>query len=1043
MSTAIGREPTRARAAPSVPEPRVLAIVVTHRGRPWLRACLTALNTQSYSRLDVLVVDDASPEWRRPPHLKRVVKRHLGRRRWGFLRTRRSMGFGGAINWAMSRVRTDAELLLFVHDDVVLERRSVEHMVARALLDDAIAIVGPKIVAWDDPTQLEEVGMAIDRFGYPYKGLEKGEIDLGQHDHPSEVFYVTSTCMLVRHGVFRDLRGWDERMRAFSEDLDLCWRARVAGHAVYVEPGAAARHAIALATGQRESRWRPTRYFSRRNRLRTVAKNASMLRLLALVPQFVLLSFAEMIGFIVLRQPGEIVNLLRALLWNLVASPGTLAERLRVQRSRAVTDRRLRRLTVRETTRLRAYLSYQADRVEEAWGRRTELVARHARVWSRSLRGVALAAAVVAVAGLALGFRHFLLSGPATFGELLPFPERAGGLWRAFLSPWRPVGLGQPGPAPPALALLGLFPWLAFGAAGAAQKALVAALGATAFAGAYRFLSEVADRPSRLVAGLVYALGPVGYAGIRAGALGALVFGAVAPFVVHSLLRTIGWARPPGWGGGRALARIALGSALCAAFVPGSLLLLGASAVVLGTLRLLLGPRLVALRGLVVALPGLAGGWALLLPWSAGWLEGGGALESLIGDDWRVHAAGFSGHGMATVLLGQTPEAPPLVGLGAVVLGVLGLLLAEGQRRRVALALAGVVVLSGWVVSAIATGLLRPVVASPVEAGVVAWVGLAGLAGLGVASFRLDLPRRRLGIAQALALTGLGAGALLLAAGIGPALLRGEWAPGRGAVAQDIEQIRSLLAADEGTFRALWVGTRWASAHSGSARPAYGRYLLTGPQGQSLTDLFERRPGPGTGRLEAVIGSVEGGDTDVGGHLLGPFNLRYVVVARAAGAHRWLGQRDLAVIREEPGYLLFENAAVLPRAAAYDRIPPYAGAGAPPTKEATESLRASARRLSASSFAAPSVAGPGAVWLAEARSARWHARVGGADAPRLEGGWANAYSLPSDARGKLTLAYVRPGGELVALAAVAVAWVTVAGAAFSAAPPPGRHGIRR
>ncbi|HYZ47001.1 MAG TPA: glycosyltransferase family 2 protein, partial [Actinomycetota bacterium] len=263
-----------ARSAAVGRPPHVLAIVVTHRGRRWLKECLVSLNMQTYRALDVLVVDDASPDHRRPPQLKRIVKRHLRRRRWGFLRTRRPLGFGGAINWAMSRVRTDADLLLFLHDDAALDPTSVEHMVRRMAMDEDTAIVGPKVVAWDDPSALEEVGMAVDRFGYPYKGLERGEIDLGQHDIASEVFYVTSTCMLIRHAVFRRLRGWDDRMRAYSEDLDLCWRARVAGHAVVVEPRARVRHAIALATGQRASRFTPSRYFIRRNRLRTVAKNA-------------------------------------------------------------------------------------------------------------------------------------------------------------------------------------------------------------------------------------------------------------------------------------------------------------------------------------------------------------------------------------------------------------------------------------------------------------------------------------------------------------------------------------------------------------------------------------------------------------------------------------------------------------------------------------------------------------------------------------------------------------------------------------------------
>src|SRR5918992_1176585 len=321
---------------------RGLAIVVTHNGRRWLKDCLIALNAQTYPALDVLVVDDATADGSAQPPLRRIAKRHLRKRRWGFLRTRLPQGFGGAINWALSRVRTDAEMLLFLHDDAVLDATAVERMVARLRRDDDTAIVGPKIVGWDDPRYLEEVGMAVDRFGNPYKGLEEGEIDLGQHDVATEVFYVTSTCMLVRHDVFKQLRGWDARMRAFSEDLDLCWRARLFGHSVRVEPLARARHAIALAKGERASRFRPARYYIRRNRFRAVGKNVSGSRLAGLIPQIVLLTIVEMVGFIVLRQPREILNLLRALGWNLVNFPQTFSERARAQRLRKVPDRRLR-----------------------------------------------------------------------------------------------------------------------------------------------------------------------------------------------------------------------------------------------------------------------------------------------------------------------------------------------------------------------------------------------------------------------------------------------------------------------------------------------------------------------------------------------------------------------------------------------------------------------------------------------------------------------------------------------------------------------------
>ncbi|HWC14932.1 MAG TPA: glycosyltransferase family 2 protein, partial [Actinomycetota bacterium] len=614
-------------------QPTVLAIVVTHDGRPWLTQCLVALNAQTYESLDILVVDDASPVEEGLPSLKRVAKRHLRRRRWAYLRAPRSLGYGGAINWALSRVRTEAELLLFIHDDAALTPDSVEKMVRRIHDDPDTAIVGPKVVAWDDPARLEEVGMAADRFGYPYKGLEAGEIDLGQHDVSQEVFFVTSTCMLIRHDVFRQIRGWDARMRAFSEDLDLCWRARLSGYSVRVEPAARARHAIALARGQRSSRWAPARYYIRRNRFRSLMKNAAGTRLVFLLPQLVFVTIVEMLGFIVLRQPGEIINLGRAMGWNLVNGPQTIAERAKVQRARKLPDRRLRRLTVRQSTRVRAYAGNQAGRLEEAWGRRVAAFARR-REWLVSLSphaaGIAVAIAVAGLAALLLGFRHFLWAPQAAVGELLPYPDRATALFRAWASPWHGTGLGQPGPAAPALALLGLVPMLTFGSVGAAQKVLVVGLGLIAFVGAYQLISDVADRRARLVSGFAYALGAVGYAAMREGALGAMVLGSAAPFVLHAALRLTGWVRPPGWNRNRAIARVALGGAVSAAFVPGSVFLYALVAAILAIFHADLGTVRRSLSGVGSVLVGLAAGWVLLLPWSWSWLAEGGPLHRLL-----------------------------------------------------------------------------------------------------------------------------------------------------------------------------------------------------------------------------------------------------------------------------------------------------------------------------------------------------------------------------------------------------------------------------
>ena len=1051
MTTRIEPAGARAEAAASAASlPSVLAIVVTHDGRTWLKDCLVGLNTQSYPTLDVLVVDDASRDSREQPALKRVAKRHLKRRRWGYLRTPRPLGYGGAINWALSRVRTDADLLLFIHDDAALTPGSVERMVARMYQDETTSIVGPKIVSWDDEDRLEEVGMAVDRFGYPYKGLEEHEIDLGQHDSAAEVFYVTSTCMLIRHEVFKQLRGWDARMRAFTEDLDLCWRARIAGHTVRVEPAAKARHAIALAKGERRSPFTPPRYYIRRNRLRTIAKNATGVRLLALIPTFILLSIAEMLGFIVLRQPREVGALARALGWNLLALPQTIAERTKAQKIRKVPDRKLRRLTVRQSTRVRFYVSHQADRLEETWGRRAELLARRgsaAKLITGRLSGRAGFIAAILLIGFLLGFRHILFGPAASVGELLPYPERATALWRAFIAPWRGVGLGQPGPAPPAFAFLGVFPMLTLGATGLAQKLLVLGLGGAAFAGAYAMVAELVDRPSRYVSATVYALGAVGYASVRQGALGAMVFGALAPFVLMAMIRLIGWVRPAAWNRGRAVARVALGVAISAAFVPGSIFLYAIAAVLIAATRTFLDAGSKPLRGLISCVVGIVAAWMLLLPWSATWLAEGGPID-LLRDDatWASYSAAFRGHSFLSVVLGQTPEAPPLFGLALPILGVVAVLVGEGQRRRLALALWSIVIAIGWLVSAISTGALRPLVASPTEVGVLAAVAFAALAGLAAGAFRLDLPRRGLGLHHALTLGGLAVSVVLMAAGLGPAFLRGAWDPGRAsghADSQVTEQIAGLLgneALTEGQFRALWVGDRWGPPVPSVARPV-GRHIITGPRGEVLTDLFESRLGPSEEELQSVVSAVEQGRTDRGGNLLGAFNIGYVVLQRGPGAHRWLSQADLAVARNNPEeqYLLLSNQEALSRAGIYEEVPSIVNAidardpsniaaALPPPRE-------NAEQVNSSRFRAELEQGSGVVFLAESYDERWEAHLSGEQLERTDAGWGNAFELPSNG-GQLLLTFPRSTAQIIWLMVLALAWIVVVGAAFSRSQRP-------
>ena len=211
----------------------MVAVVVTRNPGPWLEDTLAGLERQDYDDLTVLVVDcgsDDDPTPRVAAVLPRAFVRRLDDR----------AGFAGAANEALHAVE-GATFLLLCHDDVVLDPAAVRLLVEEAYRSNA-GIVGPKLVSADDPEILLEVGRSIDRFGAPYTGIEPGELDQEQHDGVRDVFYVTTATMLVRVDLFAELGGFDPATFPGAEDLDLCWRARLAGARVLVGPDARVAH---------------------------------------------------------------------------------------------------------------------------------------------------------------------------------------------------------------------------------------------------------------------------------------------------------------------------------------------------------------------------------------------------------------------------------------------------------------------------------------------------------------------------------------------------------------------------------------------------------------------------------------------------------------------------------------------------------------------------------------------------------------------------------------------------------------------------------
>jgi GT2 family glycosyltransferase len=974
---------------PVVTAPPVVAVVVTSNPGPWLEDTLASLATQDYPSLSVLVLDSASAE--DPTRRIAAVMPHAYVRR-----LTHDGGFPAAANEALGTVE-GATFLLFCHEDVVFDPTAVRIMVEEAYRSNA-GIVGPKLVDHDRPDVLLEVGMAIDHYGVPFSPIEPNEVDQEQHDAVRDVFFVSHAAMLVRADLFGELSGFDVATFPGSDDLDLCWRARLAGARVLVAPDARVRHREVANGEEREPPGSPAAVTraATRGRVRVLMKSYSGLALLWVLPTAFLLNTVEAIGLLFGRQRARARGLLAGWFATVREVGDVRAARRRAQSLRRVDDGDVRDLMVRGSARLRSLFTKQlhaGDRIQDVSNRTRAAVGRaRGRMRHPGAVGVALVAAMLLVGSRALVFDRV-----PEIGSLSDWPG-VGDLLRTFTAPWQRTGLGVDAPANPALAFMALLSTVLLGDSDLARTLVVAGAIPIGAFGVFRITRPLAHSMfPALAAAVAYVVNPVPRNAIAQGRLGSLVFFALAPFLLSALLRAAGSGAEgdAAFGGAvsrRALLVAALLTAVATAFFPAALLFAPLVALAFVLAVPLAGGA--ALAGRVAGAAGVcvAGAAVLLVPWAFSWFALDGA------------ALGFlprQALDLTEVLRFSTgPAGAGGASWGLLVAGALPLLVATGVRLMWAARVWVLVVLSyalAWVPGRVDAGLPRP---EPEGVLVGAALGLAVATGIGVAAFADDLRRFLFGWRQFAAVV---AAVLMLLPAIGFAAdaIGGRWRMPKRDWADAVAWMRDDRR--DGDFRVLWLGD--PDVLPVGARAAHDTtYGLSRNGVGDVRDAFLAPAGDGEPVLDDAIGLLADRRTARFGHLLAPMGVRYIALVRraapAAGVERAYDERvraslgeqlDLAVVGAEDDMLLYENRAWAPVRALVSADTPIEA----PDDDAIEAA------LRAELGAAAPVRGPfessrvpeaGTMLFGDAHDSRWELSAGGRTVEPVEAfGWSNAY----------------------------------------------------
>jgi len=292
----------------------VSAVVVVYGGSEAAWGCVQSLLGQSAPPDEVIVVDNHPLE-----EAADLLEHQAADVR--VLRPGANLGYTRACELAARAA--SGEWLFFLNPDAEAEPTCLERLLDAA--DEGVGVLGAQVLMADG--QMVNAGHnPVHLSGLCWSG---GLSRPRETAAPRDVACVSGAALAIRSELFHRLGGHSPGLSMYHDDVDLCWRARLAGATVRYAPAAVVRHDYAFDKGLRK--W----FLLEHNRAWTVLANYGVPTLVSLAP---LLLATELAIARQARREGWWPEKRRA--WRRLA--GELGElrrwRARVQAGRTVSD---------------------------------------------------------------------------------------------------------------------------------------------------------------------------------------------------------------------------------------------------------------------------------------------------------------------------------------------------------------------------------------------------------------------------------------------------------------------------------------------------------------------------------------------------------------------------------------------------------------------------------------------------------------------------------------------------------------------------------
>jgi GT2 family glycosyltransferase len=220
---------------------KVVVVIPNWNGELGLKKCLDSLQAQTL-KSHIIMVDNGSTDgsyWF-------VEKNYPGVE---LIRHKKNKGYAGGVNPGLKRaMELNAWYVAPFNNDAVADKKWLETLVKHLDKHPDVGIAACK-VASSDGKHLDSTGDYYTNWGLPYP-RGRGETDITKYDEQTEIFGASGAASLYRVAMLREIGLFDEDFFAYYEDVDLSFRAQLAGWKVAYVPKSIVYHELS-ATGKR------------------------------------------------------------------------------------------------------------------------------------------------------------------------------------------------------------------------------------------------------------------------------------------------------------------------------------------------------------------------------------------------------------------------------------------------------------------------------------------------------------------------------------------------------------------------------------------------------------------------------------------------------------------------------------------------------------------------------------------------------------------------------------------------------------------------